>query len=149
MYLTVFVIIILVKLVLVTSALRTSFYASYAVPLHPRARFLTTFCFNNSRFRFTRVPMGLATSPSFLQHSLLEALSPVRHEAFLLWTHIDDILLVDFPHVIQHRLSSLLHALHAWHFTVNYKKKPAPHGSGGRYALGNGVLQPPKWVCTS
>ena len=97
-------------------------HAFYSVPLHPQSRFLTTFRFEGQRFCFTRLPMGLSTSPSFLQHCLVEALAPVKASSFLLWTHTDDIILVDYPHRISEQLTLLLDTLQSWNFVVNKAK---------------------------
>lgn len=98
-------------------------HAFYAIPLHPKARFLMVFRFRDSRFQFTRLPMGLATSPSFLQHTLLEATVPVREKAHLLWAHVDDLILIDRPHLIRQRISELIHVLTLWNFSINYRKR--------------------------
>ena len=50
-----------------------------------------------ARFSFNRLPMGLASSPSALQHILQEALAPLRNSVFVSWLHVDDILCVDTP----------------------------------------------------
>lgn len=89
-------------------------HAFYSVPLHPASRFLTTFRVSGSRSRFTRLPIGLSTSPSFLQ--------PLRASAFLVWAHIDDIILVDYPHCFSSRVTHLIEILRAWNFIINGRK---------------------------
>ena len=64
-------------------------HAFYSLPLHPKVRFLTTFLAGGKRFVFNRLPMGLATSPAWLQLTLQQALAPVRRSLFLSWIHID------------------------------------------------------------
>lgn len=103
--------------------------AFYAVPLHPKTRHLTTFKVHNKRYQFTRLPMGLATSPHALQKILEEILQPVWKEAPLSWIHVDDILIAAPPHRITDLRQQLITSLRRAGFVINITKsqiRPSP-----------------------
>lgn len=66
--------------------------------------------------------MGLAPSPGHLQSVLNEITREVASRATLLWTHIDDMILLAPPHQIRGLLSGLLRAIHTAGFVINARK---------------------------
>lgn len=77
---------------------------------------------NGQCYAFTRLPMGLATSPFFLQKVLEEALAPIRQHAALSWVHVDDFVIIAAPHKICQLRDLLLDRLTTAGFTVNTTK---------------------------
>lgn len=63
-------------------------HAFYHVQIHRKARHITAFRVDDSRYQFTRLPMGLNVSPGFLQALLQEVMAPMRQATELSWIHI-------------------------------------------------------------
>ena len=97
-------------------------HAFYSVRLHPAARHVSSFALRTRRYQFTRLPMGLSLSPAFLQHVLEDVIRGPRKAAALSWVHVDDLLLVAEPHLIEGVTARVLEALSAAGFAVNTRK---------------------------
>lgn len=96
--------------------------AFYSLLLHPKSRHITNFKVDGKCYAFTRLPMGLATSPHFQQKVLEEALAPIRDQAALSWVHVDDFVILAEPHKIEQLRDTLLDRLQTVGFTVNKNK---------------------------
>lgn len=95
-------------------------YAAYA-DCHAYM-YITNFAVGSRRYRFTRLPMGLATSPRFLQATLEEVLAPLRSVASLLWVHVDDVLLVAQESTIKNLTEKIIRLIDNAGFVINIKK---------------------------
>ncbi len=106
-------------------------HAFYSVALHPKARHITNFKTRSGLYRFTRLPMGLATSPGILRGILQEHLQPVRKQwpQLLTWFHVDDFLVAGPPRDVRRATNLLLAVLTQSGFVVNHGKsqlEPCP-----------------------
>lgn len=94
-------------------------HAFYSLPVHNKSKFLTTFIFEGTRYRFNRLPMGLSPSPALLQNTLLEALAAFKSVFDIFWVHVDDILLAAPEERLKQELPCVLRTLHDWGFALN------------------------------
>lgn len=83
------------------------------------------------RYRFTRLPIGLARSPAFHQKTLEMVLAPIRSDCVVIWIHVDDILIAapwyySFGNLAREAIALLQQA----GFVVNFNKsivRPTQH----------------------
>ena len=67
--------------------------AFFNIPLHPKARHITSFYYGGKYFRFTKMPFGISLAPYVCQRFLSEILTFIKKFTPFTWGHIDDILI--------------------------------------------------------
>ena len=67
--------------------------AFFNIPIHPKARHITTFFYGGQYFRFTKMPFGISLAPYVCQRFLSEILAYIKKFTPFTWGHIDDILI--------------------------------------------------------
>lgn len=66
----------------------------FGIPLHPESREITTFAWQNKKYRFKRLPQGYLNSPIIAHATLMTTLETLPEVKGKILSYVDDVLII-------------------------------------------------------